>query len=326
MKKLFIRLLILLFPLLIVGGYFVIEDPMKIIHNTKNPVTPGVLMNDRLYQARFLIQTKTKYNSFIFGSSRSKAFKTPNWKKYLDEEAIPYHMGVNDESIYGIFKKIAFLDQKGFKIKNVLIQMDPRLLSMTKNSEAHVFRDYYLLSGESASSYYQRFFTAFLNANFLRNYATYKSKGIIINQQENIFLWNPGFECNTKTGDIYYSKNDRELKTDSLKYYKVRNLEAYDRTPKVNVIQIKDDCKNQIKLIHQILMKHHTKVKIVLSPNFDRNKVNPKDVKYLKSLFGVKNVHDFSGKNIITENVGNYYEDKHFKPYLANSLLEQLYK
>ena len=73
-------------------------------------------------------------------------------------------------------------------------------------------------------------------------------------------------------------------------------------------------------------MKHHTKVKIVLSPNFDRNKVNPKDVKYLKSLFGVKNVHDFSGKNIITENVGNYYEDKHFKPYLANSLLEQLYK
>jgi hypothetical protein len=326
MKKLFLRIILLLTPLLLVGGYFIAFDPMKIIHQTTNPVSPGVLMNDRLYQARYLLNTKKKYNSFIFGSSRSKAFKTKEWIKFLPTDAIPYHMGVNDESIYGIARKIAFLDKQGFALKNILIQMDPRLLSLTTNSEAHVFRDYYTLTDESAASYYQRFFTAFLNVNFLRNYLNYACNDTILNKNQNVFLWDPGFSFKEVTGDIFYTRNDSELKADSLSYYKVRKLETYDRTPIIHEIQITGNGKDEMDNIKRILDKHRAKVLVVISPNFDRIQLNPTDLWYLKKSFGMKRIFDFSGQNKWTENVGDYYENKHFKPYVANKILQEVYK
>lgn len=326
MKKLLIRLLILLFPLLIVGGYFVIEDPMKIIHDTKNPVSPGVLMNDRLYQARFIENTKTPYNSFIFGSSRSKAFKTKEWRNYLDSSSICYHMGVNDETLYGMAQKFRFLNKKGFKLKNVFIQIDHRILEQTKNHEAHIFREYYTVSGETASSYYQRFIIAFLKPSFLKEYFVFKKNGQIDNQKENGFLWDPGFDFITRSGDIQYTRYDEALKIDSLAYYKKLDLEHYPRKKVLGNTLIIGKKKILLETIANILHNHHSNYKLIISPNFDLMALHPNDIKELQRIFGKSNVSDLSGYNEFTKSVRNYYEHKHFKPYVANAILKQLYK
>ena len=65
MKKLFMRAFILLFPLLLVGVYFLISDPMRVVHEYDSPLKEGVLTNDRLFQARWLNKHEQAYNAFI---------------------------------------------------------------------------------------------------------------------------------------------------------------------------------------------------------------------------------------------------------------------
>lgn len=327
MKKLLLKSLFLLTPFLVLLGYFVWEDPMKIIHNTSDPVSPGVLMNDRLFQARFLEATAQKnpetYNAFIFGSSRSRAFKTHAWKKQLPEDARPFHMGVNDESLYGVERKLHFLDSLGFDPKYVLIQLDHRLLSLLKNNEAHIFRDYYAVTGETAASFYQRFFIAFLNPSFLKNYWKYKRTGDV--GESGNFLWDPGFEYDQKTGDIDYARYDREIAKDSVKFYTDNASTFYERTPSVSGKLTNADARTLLVRIKQLLDKHKTEFRIIVSPNYDMVQLHPEDLLYLKQLFGSENVFDFSGNNSITEKKGNYYEHKHFKPYIANQLMRDTY-
>lgn len=325
MKKLLFKLFLLTFPLQLIMGYFIFADPMKLFFDTGNPVSKGVLMNDRYYQIEYLNSHPKDFNSFIFGSSRSKAFHTKDWKKHLPSNAIPYHMGVNDESLYGIVQKLRYLDQNGYRINNVLIQMDPRLLSQLKNSEAHVFRDHYLVSGETKTAFYQRFFTAFLNLNFLKNYIRFKQTGEIQNKNQNIFLWDPGFISNPKTGDIFYQRYNNEIKADSMGYFKKNELEKKERNETLSPQLINTDANALLLELVRLLKKHHCNFNIVISPNFDLVLLNPKDKQYLKTLFG-SNFFDFSGKNQLTQSLGNYYEEKHFRPHVAALIMDSIYE
>lgn len=324
MKKLLIKSLILLAPFLVLMGYFVAADPMKIIHNADNPVSPGVLMNDRLYQARYLELSDTKYNAFIFGSSRSKAFKTWEWTNFLPKDAVAYHMGANDESLYGIERKLNFLDSLGYKPKYILLPLDHRLLSLSKNSEAHVFRDYYTLTGETATSFYQRFFIAFLKPGFLSSYWNYKRTGKV--EGESDFLWNPGFKFYEKSGDIDYARMDKAIAKDSVKFYEDNRATFYDRVPTVSERYLMGDAKKRIEKFAELTKKHGSEVRVIITPNYDQVSINPEDLKVLKKLFGDSNVRDFSGENKLTNSISNYYEHKHFKPYIANRLMQSVYE
>lgn len=318
MRKLFIKSFVLLLPFLVFMGYFFIADPMKIIHNTKNPVSPGVLMNDRLFLARHLENTDVKYNAFIFGSSRSKAFKTWDWKNQIDKKALPFHMGVNDESLYGIERKLHFLDSLGFKIDYALIPLDQRLLSLTKNSEAHIFREYHALTDETSTSFYQRFFIAFLNPSFLTSYWNYSRTGEITSDET--FLWDPGFTYHHKTGDIDYTRMDEAIKKDSLQFYQDNAADFHPRSPSESKQLLKEDAIKLLESIRAILKKHGTEYHIFVTPNYDQVAINQQDLDYLNKLFP-NEVSNWSGVNAVTQEIGNYYEHKHFKPFIARSMM-----
>ena len=82
---------------------------MRIVRNYESPVEPGVLINDRLYATRWLLDHRQDYDAFILGSSRSRAFLTRDWERHLPTDAAAYHVGMNDESLYGIAHRIALV-------------------------------------------------------------------------------------------------------------------------------------------------------------------------------------------------------------------------
>ena len=45
----------------------------------------------------------------------------------------------------------------------------------------------------------------------------------------------------------------------------------------------------------------------------------------LYSIFGKKNIFDFSGKNNLTEPISNYFESSHYKPNVAKIILDSIY-
>lgn len=322
-KKLFYKILLLTAPLWVIGIYFVVADPMKVVYSDTDPVSPGVLMNDRHQQAEYLIEKPKPYNSFIFGSSRSKAFKTWNWKNYLPKSALPYHMGVNDETLFGIEAKLHFLSQQGYEIDHALLLLDHRLLSLSANQNVHIFRESYRVSGETKSSYYQRFVIAFLKPNFQKAYWQYKWNGSITD--DNV-LWDPGFKFHKETGDIDYARMDSLIHLDSLKFYEEINADYFytrDSTETSTVISTQGW--SLLKSIADKLKKNNTQLRLVITPNYDQIPLHDSDLSGLQELFGTQNVFNYSGKNKFTNDIGNYYEHKHFKPYIANELLKQIY-
>lgn len=86
--------------------------------------------------------------------------------------------------------------------------------------------------------------------------------------------------------------------------------------------------KPQIKLLSEIakvFQDHHTKYKIIISPEYKQIRLNPADVEQLKEIFGAENVYDFSGINKYTNNIRNYYEGSHYRPCLGRQLLDSVY-
>jgi hypothetical protein len=77
--------------------------------------------------------------------------------------------------------------------------------------------------------------------------------------------------------------------------------------------------------IKRIFLKHKTKYRIVISPLYDQQYFNPKDLEKLQNIFGKMNVFDLSGKNQITEYKGNYYQNQHYKIFIGREILKTIY-
>jgi hypothetical protein len=323
MRRLMVRVLILLGPFLLIAVFFFAADPMRIIYAYPSPVIKGVLMNDRLFQARYLENHLKEYHSFILGSSRSKSFKTSTWKQYSGADSC-FHLGVNDETLYGLTKKLAYLDKKGVKLNNALLILDHRLLSMDKNQEAHIFREYPSVSGESKAEFYKRFIIGFLKPAFLRSYLDWKFHHEYKAYMKN-YIFKEEFEYVPGTGDINYTGYEDQIKKDSAGYYKHARDLFYERNVKVSKPVLSDQARLMLQSISRLFKLQGTDFRIVITPNYDQEKLSDPDLNFLQKTFGKEKVFDYSGVNEITKDQGNYYEERHFKPYIANRIMKEMY-
>ena len=308
--------------------FFIAVDPMKVVHHYDNPLEIGVLMNDRHYQATYLAQNKIPYHSFICGSSRSKMFQTRHWQHYLGADTCCFNLGVNDESLWGILKKLQYTDQQGYAIKHCLIPIDHRLLRDIENNDAHIFRDHPIISGETYPEYYKFFFIAFINPEFLRAYIDWSKTHTYKPAMQN-FIWKERFTYDKRTGDIFYTEYDSLLRLGEDNYYVIKKDVFYPRDTtliKQKVKEVLTDRTHGYLVELKILFdKHHTDYRFIITPNYDQIALSQSDYNTVKQIFGAQYVINYSGITAITSNLHNYYEEKHFKPFIADSLMSEAY-
>ncbi|MFL5753987.1 MAG: hypothetical protein ACJ76F_11315 [Bacteroidia bacterium] len=323
MRRLIVRVVILLGPFLLIAVFFFAADPMRIIYAYPSPVIKGVLMNDRLFQARYLEKHFDEYHSFILGSSRSKSFKTYEWKKYSKADSC-FHLGVNDETLYGLTKKLCYLNEKGVRLSHVLLVLDHRLLSMDKNQDAHIFREYPSVSGESRAEFYKRFVIGFFKPAFLRAYLDWQLHHEYKAYMKN-YIFKEHFEYIPVTGDINYIEYENEIRKDSARYYERIKGQFYVRDPEASLPALSQQGKLMLQGVSKLFGAQHTDLRIVITPNYDQAKLSRADLFFLEKTFGKEKVFDYSGINEMTKDVGNYYEEKHFKPYIASRIIKEIY-
>jgi hypothetical protein len=80
-----------------------------------------------------------------------------------------------------------------------------------------------------------------------------------------------------------------------------------------------------LQSISKIFRKHNTNFKIIISPLYDQVKIAPRDLNMLNKIFKRENVFDFSGINQYTSDFHNYYETSHYRPIIAEKILEKIY-
>lgn len=333
MKKLFILLLKFFTPIIAVLMIYAWMDPFKVVwhydsfYEADNKLSVP-LDKDYVSTANYDNRYGSEhYNSFIFGNSRSIFYETATWKQYLPTGSKLYHFDASAETIYGICKKIQYIDHKDEKMNNVLLVLDHLILNRSKSSDGHLFAISPQLEGYSTmADFHLQFLRTFLSTEFLPAYIDHKISGKVKPYMLKTALTDEAFLYDKRTNEMRHTTTEGEIAdgtfytADRMKvFYKRDNIQKYSKPV------IKQAQKEMLTKIAGIFKKHGTKYKIVISPLYDQKKLNKEDLAYMQRLFGDENVFDFSGINRFTNDYRNYYESSHYRPHVATAIMAEIY-
>ncbi len=312
---------------LLLIGYFYF-DPYKVIY-TYHDFNDHILVLNRDYiSTEKYIQNRKKHNydSFIFGSSRTIAFKANSWKKHLNSDASVFSYDASGESIFGIYQKLKFITDNNYKIKNVVILLC-RDISFEENlfSKGHLFKKHPLISGNSKFAFQFEFIKAYFTPKLVMAYYEF----LITNE------YKPQMKGLIPYEKVYFNKINNQIDIQGLdtsiekspqNHLKNNAKEFYERKGEQNdsINRIDEKSKQTLIEIKKLLTKHNVNYKIVTSPLYDQVKFSKADSQFLNTLFG-KNFYDFTGKNEFTSNKLNYYESSHYRPIVGDKIFEIIY-
>ncbi len=325
MKKAILKIILALAPFVCLSVFYVVKDPFFIIWHYDNLNTPNV-NRDYLSTETFVRNyQKYKYDSYIFGSSRSENYLVEDWQKHIKYRAC-FHFSSSEESLWGIERKINFLHKRGVTINNALIIVDEGLLAKTANSEGHIFRKDPLVSGESEFFYQLCYFEDFWDAGFIYNQIKSSLTKVKNENTVNTDYWgveefvDSSNQLTLKIFEQQIAHNRDSFYNARLEYFLKRDTDSKTSPQGIGTAQLK-----LLKSIKDNLGTT-TNYRIVISPMYDQVKFNPRDLEILDSMFGKQNVFDFSGVNEITNDLHNYYEFSHYRPFIAARIMDSIYK
>lgn len=326
-KKLIKRSLLVLIPYLLIGIVYIYMDPFQVVfkykeyYNTNGPFDNIDYVATEIYERNF---GESKYDSFIFGSSRSQAFKAKKWETYIKGK--PFHFGVMGEGIWGINKKIHYLHQRGIRVKNAIVLLDRSCLGEIKNPSGILFIKHPHTSEEGWESFHLAFVKAFLQDFFFIKYIRYKYFGIEPPAESGVVdRRKMGYDAHYN--DVYYEWHDEAIKKDSVAFFNHLSeiISCSKKDTAYDVEYINNKNYYLIEEIADMFKQDNTNVKVILGPFHDRIFFNRSDLKKLQDLFGKENVFDYTGINEFTAHVYNFYDAPHFRPRVANAIMDSIY-
>lgn len=270
-----------------------------------------------------LLNSERRYNSFIFGSSRSVSVYACYLQTKISNSRF-FHYGSYLETVGGIYQKLKLLDSLGYNLNNIYIYIDTDF-TFVKDGKPRD-NDHYLITGENKYSYYLKHFRSFYDSDI---------KFKIITGSKLTPKDYPGWESDLVTNDSRHTCSDSILKS----YGNIDNSEKQSNRVELlkksgilkersNVQeykhkQISREEEELLEKIKAILDRHKSNYYIIITPLYDQKKINAADFDILKKIFG-NNVYDFSGINDITNDENNYTDGSHFQYYISKKIIDSV--
>jgi hypothetical protein len=327
MKIFLKKIFLLVLPFFIILVCYFITDPFKKIWKYDSYFCSYVMLNRGDVSTRVYLKNleKYKYDSFIFGSSRSTAYASREWSKYLPQGSVAYSFGSWNEPIIGIYKKLCLIDSLKGTIKNALLIFDVDRTFI--DPPLGLINDHFLISGISKFDYYLNDFRGYLkNPNLMLSSVDYS-----LFHKKRAYM--DGFVGMKKT-DLDPVNNDWEpnsesvILEDSANYYNKAKDKFYKRpaTQTYAPREIDEEHKMYLLKIAAFFKKYNTNYKIVIGPLYDQVKFHPEDMALLKSIFKQGSIYDYSGINDITNDIYNFCSDViHYRKKVGNMILKDIY-
>lgn len=331
-RFLFVVLLIAL-PLIILVSLYVVFDPFKVVKKYDtfyvNDHKPSAFLNNDYVSTSTYDRWKDTYhyNSFIMGNSLSRLFHIEDWKIHLPEGSNCYHFDASGEPLYGIWRKIQYIDKQGSCIDNVIIIIMAGTLEGDHPNDGHIFmispqleenRNYWPFQKES--------FLAFCSPKFLFSYLYYEITGVVLNYALNdglIIADKDDYDYTTNEGSADLAEN--KIKNGS--YYTQAHIDKFDYSDEqgVDVAYIKAKQESMLLDIKAIFDKHNTDFKIVVCPTIGCNKLNPVDFGKMVEIFGEDRVFDLTPRDSLSLDYTNFYLDGHIRPKGTKMIMDRIY-
>ncbi len=311
--KFLLKLFLAALPILVMTGFYIATDPFLVVHSYPDitQVTGRHLeCNEDYTTTEYLLHNNVgkHINAFVFGSSRAGLFRGASAER-LFGTANYYNYSVASETLFGVERKIAMLDNLGFELSSVLIGIDPGLLATTVNSKGHLYKKHPAVSGESMWDFQLTSYLDIYSLDFITGY------------------WNllRGKHALSQSG-VPYILMEKAIASNIDSFYNARSAMFPLQTDTLSFSNpvIGNDQYAMLDSIAHICSRRHCKCYLVIYPCWDQVKMAPADVAKLVGLFGQSSVFDFSGKNAVTADRHNYYEGVHFRQKIADWILDSL--
>lgn len=321
MKRFILQILVWIgIPICLLIGLYVALDPYRIVfpYSISYFIEKPLSKTNREYLSIKLFEDnlqRRSYDSFIIGSSRTGAFNSYQWKKYLEVDNNPYIFTSWRENIQGIYQKIMYLDNANVDINNVLLLFDcgEQYTFNISNGEAPLTNHYYKLSNQTVLGYQIDYFKAFISKpsklhTYIQN-AKQKNKVLTFDT-----ITNDSHLCNDTItvcpkSNMLINRTDWEIRTPE---QMLPNL-------------INNDMEVMLSEIYQVLKKHNTNYKIIICPNYFRWKISDNDFLILTNIFGEQNLFNYSGDHSIASEKYYYNDIEHFNSNVAWRIIEDIY-
>jgi hypothetical protein len=248
------------------------------------------------------------------------------WRTHVSGESF-YHFDASGENLMGVERKLALLEKKGVKIKNALFVIDEDLLGGITNPQSIALIKHPILSGQSKLEFQLFMFKSYADMDFLSCYMKLLATGKYVPSMSKTMVNHILKYVDTTNEETFPTLEDAILRNED-SFYTARKDVFFKRTGIVTYSKACIDTarERRLKNMKRILDANNTNYKIVISPSYDQVSMNRKDLENLQAIFGANNVFDFSGINDFTNNVHNYYEQTHYRPFIAKRIMDSVYK
>lgn len=319
-------------PLFLFGvvsiGSFYYYDPFHVLNNQGTFQESIVGYNEEFVATERYLKDPSRYDSFIFGSSRAGCgFRINDWSASLRKKDGLFLFAASNETIFGILGKIKLIEEVDGQLDNALIIIDTdKTFKSYENAKGHLFVKHYRVSNTPRSTYITTFLKDYIFSGFFIRYLDYK---LFAKERPYMEGYLDFSKQGSKETHQLFNVNERirAIAKDSIKYYKENQSLFISRPekPSVNEPIISERGITYLKEIKSIFDKHHANYKLVIGPLYNQVKMHPKDLQILKDIFGESQIHDFSGQNKFTEDRHHYFEPSHYRPFVGAEILQQVY-
>ena len=231
-KRFAIKFILFTLPFSLVTISYFVLDPFKVLYKYNDFYTDFYANVDRDYASSrlFVHQYDTcRYDSFIFGSSRTLAFPVQDWRTHLAKSAKPYKFDAFSETLTGICSKIIFLDKKNVEIKNALVILCPDVTfdKIQKPERVKAIKDPEVEGEYRYLNFQMTFFSSYLEDYF---FVEYLKKKFVPNKKETEGIHLPDLKVDAITNDLTVLYWERELARGELAFYQKRDSVFYKRS------------------------------------------------------------------------------------------------
>ena len=108
MRKLSVSVVLGFLVLLFFVVPYIVYDPFGVLRQENLFKRPSIPKNRDVFSTELLLKDNNfkRYNSFVFGSSRSIHFLSDDWRKYLSGEVEVFKYDASGETPFGIYGKV----------------------------------------------------------------------------------------------------------------------------------------------------------------------------------------------------------------------------
>ena len=312
-KKIFLKILLASIPVLLLAVLYVYADPFLVLYHYDDLFASGKKhfeLNEDYVSTEAYLQSikRNRYDAYIMGNSRSRYFYPDEWKK-RNPGITPYYLGVAGETLFGVAGKLKMIDRKGQEIKDVLLVADYNLFSRAENSKGHLFIKHPEVSGDSKMDFQLANARDFFNFDAIYQYFKLKP------------------EKNVKILGDKQILAEAEIQRNPDEYYKTHAHLFYERDGKVHYHRkfMTNRHRQLLREIKTLLNKHNTRYKVIISPLYDQKVMDTSDSREICEILGRDHIFDFSGVNGFTNSMYNFFEPEHYRPHIANTLMDAAY-